>query len=43
MKYWGKYICLINEDHAKQVMNTDATSAVASGGAIHKSNTASMA
>jgi hypothetical protein len=42
-KYWGKYICLINEDHAKQVMNTDATSAVASGGAIHKSNTASMA
>lgn len=43
-KYWGKYICLINEVHAKQVMNTDATSAATSGGgAIHKSNTASMA
>ena len=25
-KYWGKYICLINEDHAIQVMNSDATS-----------------
>jgi hypothetical protein len=30
-KYWGKYICLINEDHAKQVMNSDETSAAASG------------
>ena len=40
-KYWGKYICLINEDHAIQVMNSDATSA--SVRAIHKTNTASMA
>jgi len=40
-KYWGKYICLINEDHAITVMNSDATSA--SVHAIHKSTTASMA